>query len=69
LASILWLWLELRSRRLRGIENARGYGLSFHHLNAIGWPLLLALLVLMSFRPRCLPGRRCIGWRSFRSLR
>jgi hypothetical protein len=49
LASILWLWLELRSRRLRGVENARGYGLSFHHLNAIGWPLLLALLVLMSF--------------------
>jgi hypothetical protein len=49
LASILWLWLELRSRRLRGIETTRSYGLSFHHLNAIGWPLLLTLLVLVSF--------------------
>ncbi|HSK62690.1 MAG TPA: hypothetical protein VK893_02575, partial [Pyrinomonadaceae bacterium] len=49
LASILWLWLELRSRRLRGIETARSYGLSFHHFNAIGWSVLLALLVVAGF--------------------
>ncbi|HEU4796747.1 MAG TPA: hypothetical protein VFT02_14025, partial [Pyrinomonadaceae bacterium] len=50
LASILWLWLELRARRLRNIETARGYGLSFHHLNAIGWSVLLTLVVLVSSR-------------------
>jgi hypothetical protein len=47
LASILWLWLELRARRLRNLETTRGYGLSFHHLNAIAWPLWLALLVVI----------------------
>ena len=48
LASILWLWLELRSRRLRNLETARSFGLSFHHFNAIGWPLWLLFVLVVS---------------------
>ncbi|HEX5832655.1 MAG TPA: hypothetical protein VFY34_02315, partial [Pyrinomonadaceae bacterium] len=41
------LWLELRARRLGDPENPRATVLSFHNLSAIGWPLLLALFVLV----------------------
>ncbi len=49
LAGILWLWLELRIRRLRQSEGELGPGFSFHHLVAIFSLGLLALLVLASF--------------------
>jgi hypothetical protein len=49
LAGILWLGLELRSRRLRQSESEFGPGVSFHHLVAILSLGLLALLVLVSF--------------------
>jgi len=49
LASILWLWLELRSRRLREDGPARSTVFSFHNWNVIGWSLLLAVIVLLSF--------------------
>ena len=48
LAAIGLLWLELRSRALRTDASPGGDALSFHNLSAIGWPLLLALLVLVS---------------------
>ncbi|HEY2961789.1 MAG TPA: hypothetical protein VGJ37_05200 [Pyrinomonadaceae bacterium] len=49
LAGIAWLSLELRSRRLRESETPRGTLLSFHNLGAVGWPILLAFLVVVSF--------------------
>jgi hypothetical protein len=49
LAGIGLLWLELRARQRRGNESPGGTVLSFHHLAAIGWPLLLASLVAISF--------------------
>lgn len=49
LAAIPLLWLELRARRLGDPENPRSTVLSFHNLSAIGWPLLLLLLLLVSF--------------------
>ena len=47
LAGVLWLWLELRSRRLRNVENPAVY--SFHHLVAVVSLGLLALTVLTSY--------------------
>jgi hypothetical protein len=49
LGGIAWLWLELRSRRLRTSETSRSTALSFHNLGAIGWPVLLAFFVVVSF--------------------
>ena len=49
LAGIGFLWLELRARGLRGGESAGGAVLSLHNLAAIGWPLLLAFFVAISF--------------------
>jgi hypothetical protein len=49
LGGIAWLWLELRSRRLRQSETPRDTILSFHNLSAIGWSLLLAFFVLIGF--------------------
>ena len=48
LAAIGFLWLELRARALRVSESRGGAALSFHNLAAIGWPLLLALWVILS---------------------
>lgn len=48
IAAIPLLWLELRARRLGDAENPRSTVLSFHNLGAIGWPLLLAFLVVVS---------------------
>jgi hypothetical protein len=48
-AGILWLSLELRSRRLRENETQRSTALSFHNLVAIGSCVLLALIVFISF--------------------
>jgi hypothetical protein len=48
IAAIALLWLELRARRLGDTENPRSTVLSFHNLSAIGWPLLLAFLVVVS---------------------
>jgi hypothetical protein len=47
LAAVLWLWLELRSRRLRNVENPAIY--SFHNLVAVSSLGLLALIVLTSY--------------------
>ena len=44
LAGILWLWLELRSRRLRQTETVFGPEFSFHNLAAI---VSLALLLIV----------------------
>lgn len=49
LAAIPLLLLELRARRLGDPENPRSTVLSFHNLSAIGWPLLLAFFVVLSF--------------------
>jgi hypothetical protein len=48
LASILWLWLELRARRLRGGE-ARSTFFSVHNLAALGSLLILAVIVSLGF--------------------
>lgn len=52
LAGIGLLWLELRSRRLRASETPSYTFLSFHHLAAIGWPILLTFFVVVSFEIR-----------------
>ena len=49
LAAIGLLWLELRARKLRDGESAGGAVLSFHNFAAIGWPSLLAFIVVVSF--------------------
>ena len=48
LAAIPLLWLELRSRKLRATESPGGAELSFHNLAAIGWPLWLLFVLLIS---------------------
>lgn len=48
LAAIPLLWLELRARNFGNPEKPRSMVLSFHNLSAIGWPLLLVLLVAVS---------------------
>lgn len=48
LAGIGCLWLELRARRVNDPERPRSGSLSFHHLSAFGWPILLLLLVMVS---------------------
>jgi hypothetical protein len=48
LAGILWLWLELRSRRLSQTTISYGPGFSFHHFVAIGSLGLLSLMVVVS---------------------
>ncbi|MFN2408053.1 MAG: hypothetical protein ABR594_18565 [Pyrinomonadaceae bacterium] len=48
LTTIPLLWLELRARRLRESERPRSTALSFHNLSAIGWPLLLLFVVVLS---------------------
>jgi hypothetical protein len=69
LATIGLLWLELRARRLGDPEKPRSTILSFHNLNAIGWPLLLALFVVLapgmarSWSPvAATPGLHWIAW-------
>jgi len=47
LAGVLWLWLELRSRRVRDVENPAVY--SFHNLVAVSSLSLLALIVFTSY--------------------
>ena len=49
LASILWLWLELRARHLHGKEAIVNTSLSFHHLMAILSLVVLAAMVFASF--------------------
>lgn len=49
LAGIGFLLLELRARELRGGESPGGAFLSVHNLAAIGWPLVLAFFVFISF--------------------
>lgn len=49
LAGIGLLWLELRARERRDGESPGGAVLSFHNLAAIGWPLVLAFFVAISF--------------------
>ena len=48
LAGILWLWLELRSRRLSQTTIRYGPGFSFHHIAAIASLGLLMLIVIVS---------------------
>lgn len=48
LAGIVWLWLELRARRLRS-QSTLGPAYSFHHLVAVFSLSFLALLVVASF--------------------
>jgi hypothetical protein len=48
LAGILWLWLELRSRRLQQKEPIFTPYFSFHHLTAIASLGLLLLIVIVS---------------------
>ena len=47
LAGVLWLWLELRSRHLRSVENAPVS--SFHNLVAVFSLTFLAVIVLTSY--------------------
>jgi hypothetical protein len=47
LSSILWVWLELRARRLR--EAKLSTSLSLHDLAALGSLFLLSIIVLVSF--------------------
>ena len=54
LAGFVWLWLELRSRRLRQIES--GFSLSFHHLVAT---LSLTILAVLG------PGQFCCRTTAF----
>lgn len=49
LAGIGLLWLELRARKLRERKSPGGAFLSVHNLAAIGWPLVLAFFVFISF--------------------
>ena len=66
LAAIGLLWLELRARERRSGESPGGVVLSFHNLAAIGWPLLLASIVAVSFAiPKSqspLPGAPFLYW-------
>ncbi|HKN83140.1 MAG TPA: hypothetical protein VJW17_06885, partial [Pyrinomonadaceae bacterium] len=48
LAGVLWLWLELRSRRLRQGESILSDIPSLHNLAAVFWLGLLSLIVLVS---------------------
>lgn len=48
LVTIPLLWLELRARRLRNSEKPRSTALSFHNLAAIGWPLLMLFVLMLS---------------------
>src|SRR5258708_38588796 len=48
LASILWLWLELRARRLRGNE-ARSTFFSVHNVAALGSLSILVVIVSLGF--------------------
>ena len=49
LAAILWLWLELRARRLRQSDSTLDTAFSFHNVAAILSIVSLALFVLASF--------------------
>ena len=48
LTGILWLWLELRSRRFRQTESLFGNGWSYHSLIAVAALSLLTLFVILS---------------------
>ncbi len=50
LPSIVWLLLELRSRRLRSAEKSWSTGFSFHNLAALGSLLVMAGIVWMGGR-------------------
>jgi hypothetical protein len=72
LAGILWLYLELRSRRLRQTDAALGNGFSFHNIAAVASLSVMTLLVILSgFAP---PGRSplvtepLLTWLAFVSL-
>jgi hypothetical protein len=47
LSTILWLWLELRARRLSKVKE--NTSLSFHNLTALGSLSVLSIIVLVSF--------------------
>ena len=47
LSGILWLWLELRSRRLSATETFLSFEFSFHNLSAIASLTLLTLIVFV----------------------
>jgi hypothetical protein len=65
LSGILWLWLELRSRRLSQTELLFGPALSFHNLSAIA---SLALLTLVVFVKSPLLYAPQLSWLAFFSL-
>src|SRR6185503_13142247 len=65
LSGILWLWLELRSRRLSQTELLFGPALSFHNLSAI---TSLALLTLVVFVKSPLLYAPQLSWLAFLSL-
>ena len=72
LAGILWLWLELRSRRLSQTTIRYGPGFSFHHIAAIVSLGLLMLIVIVSgfVEPRNSPlvFAPLLSWLAFVSL-
>src|SRR5262249_2821197 len=72
LAGMLWLWLELRSRRLSQTTIAYGPGFSFHNLAAVASLVLLAMFVVFSgfAEPRWSPlvADSLLTWLAFLSL-
>jgi hypothetical protein len=48
LAGIVWLWLELRLRKLRQSESVLDPAFSFHHIAAVSVVTVLALIVVVS---------------------
>ncbi|MGH9967003.1 MAG: hypothetical protein ACREBG_04090 [Pyrinomonadaceae bacterium] len=49
LASIVWLWLELRSRGHRAEQKRQSHTSSFHHLAALGALFSMSFVLLISF--------------------
>ncbi|HEX5883308.1 MAG TPA: hypothetical protein VFY67_02065 [Pyrinomonadaceae bacterium] len=72
LAGILWLWLELRLRKLRQTESLIGPGFSFHHFVAtLSLALLTLIVVVSSVLPRSyslLLDKPFLSWLAFFSL-
>lgn len=65
LSGILWMWLELRSRRLSETESLFGPGLSFHNISAIAALVLLTLIVAVKSPLLYAPQ---LSWLAFLSL-
>ena len=65
LSGILWMWLELRSRRLSETESLFGPGLSFHNISAIASLVLLTLIVAVKSPLLYAPQ---LSWLAFLSL-